>query len=72
MSDQESDEAASPARCTFCQESYLIVGALIESPDWLDGRRAYICKNCVEVCVSLFEAEKLRKENLERSGTTES
>ncbi len=49
-----SDEAL---RCSFCHKSQEVVGKLISSPS--DYPRAYICDECVSVCNSILEDDKV-------------
>ncbi|HEY3453499.1 MAG TPA: ClpX C4-type zinc finger protein [Bryobacteraceae bacterium] len=44
----------SDLRCSFCNKSKDVVGSLISSPS--SGRsQAYICAECVDVCVSIIK-----------------
>jgi ATP-dependent Clp protease ATP-binding subunit ClpX len=49
-----SDEAL---RCSFCHKSQDVVGKLISSPS--DYPRAYICDECIAVCNSILEDDKV-------------
>ena len=49
-----SDDAL---RCSFCHKSQDVVGKLISSPS--DYPRAYICDECIAVCNSIFEDDKV-------------
>lgn len=49
-----TDEAL---RCSFCHKSQEVVGKLISSPS--DYPRAYICDECVAVCNSILEDDKV-------------
>jgi ATP-dependent Clp protease ATP-binding subunit ClpX len=49
-----SDE---PLRCSFCHKSQDAVGKLISSPS--EFPRAYICDECVAVCNSILEDDRL-------------
>src|SRR6202163_3197099 len=49
-----SDEAL---RCSFCHKSQDVVGKLISSPS--DYPRAYICNECIAVCNSILEDDKV-------------
>ncbi|MFB3828990.1 MAG: ATP-dependent Clp protease ATP-binding subunit ClpX [Bryobacteraceae bacterium] len=44
-------------RCSFCHKSQDVVGKLISSPS--DYPRAYICDECIAVCNSILEDDKL-------------
>jgi hypothetical protein len=47
------------ARCSFCNKWPVKDDELIEGP-WLPGRTvAYICRECVELCSSIFEHRKM-------------
>lgn len=43
-------------RCSFCHKSQDVVGKLISSPS--DYPRAYICDECIAVCISILEDDK--------------
>jgi ATP-dependent Clp protease ATP-binding subunit ClpX len=45
------------AYCSFCRKSFLDVGPLVEGPG-----EAYICGECVELCQSIIEQEKRRRD----------
>src|SRR6202521_3141877 len=49
-----SDESL---RCSFCHKSQDVVGKLISSPS--DYPRAYICDECIAVCNSILEDDKV-------------
>jgi ATP-dependent Clp protease ATP-binding subunit ClpX len=49
-----SDEAL---RCSFCHKSQDVVGKLISSPS--DYPRAYICDECIAVCNSILDDDKV-------------
>jgi len=49
-----SDEAL---RCSFCHKSQDVVGKLISSPS--DYPRAYICDECIAVCNSILDDDKI-------------
>ena len=49
-----SDDAL---RCSFCHKSQDVVGKLISSPS--DYPRAYICDECIAVCNSILEDDKV-------------
>jgi ATP-dependent Clp protease ATP-binding subunit ClpX len=51
-----SDEAL---RCSFCHKSQDVVGKLISSPS--DYPRAYICDECIAVCNSILEDDKVEQ-----------
>jgi ATP-dependent Clp protease ATP-binding subunit ClpX len=44
-------------RCSFCHKSQDVVGKLISSPS--DYPRAYICDECIAVCNSILEDDKV-------------
>ena len=44
-------------RCSFCHKSQDVVGKLISSPS--DYPRAYICDECVAVCNSILEDDRV-------------
>src|SRR5438132_9037908 len=52
------DSAAAAERrsacCSFCRKDPGDAGTLIEGPN-IDGFRAYICRDCVELCAMIFE-----------------
>ena len=47
---------AKDAYCTFCRKSYRAVGPLIEGPG-----EVYICGECIELCQSILDQERLRR-----------
>src|SRR5437867_6595739 len=49
-----SDDAL---RCSFCHKSQDVVGKLISSPS--DYPRAYICDECIAVCNTILEDDKI-------------
>src|SRR5690242_4565372 len=51
-----SDEAL---RCSFCHKTQDVVGKLISSPS--DYPRAYICDECVAVCNSILEEDRVEQ-----------
>jgi ATP-dependent Clp protease ATP-binding subunit ClpX len=51
-----SDESL---RCSFCHKSQEVVGKLISSPS--DYPRAYICDECIAVCNSILEDDKVEQ-----------
>lgn len=53
-----SDDAL---RCSFCHKSQDVVGKLISSPS--DYPRAYICDECIAVCNSILEDDKVDPPN---------
>lgn len=44
------------ADCSFCAKSYREVGPLVEGPE-----DVYICGNCIELCQSILDQEKRRR-----------
>lgn len=42
--------------CSFCRKSESVVGKLISNSD--DYPRAYICDECVAVCISIVEDDR--------------
>lgn len=44
-------------RCSFCHKTESVVGKLISSPS--DYPRAYICDECIAVCSSIIEDDRL-------------
>lgn len=50
-------------RCSFCHKSERVVGRLISSPS--DYPRAYICDECVAVCGSIIEDDRLAAAGVE-------
>ncbi len=55
-SDDESKDASErlSARCSFCLKDSKGAGTLIEGPERDGSVRAYICRNCIEICVYCF------------------
>ena len=53
-----SDDAL---RCSFCHKSQDVVGKLISSPS--DYPRAYICDECIAVCNSILEDDKVEPQS---------
>jgi ATP-dependent Clp protease ATP-binding subunit ClpX len=51
------DGSADALRCSFCHKSQDVVGKLISSPS--DYPRAYICDECIAVCNSILEDDKV-------------
>jgi len=45
-------------RCSFCQKTQEVVGKLVSSPS--DYPRAYICNECIAVCYSILEDDRVR------------
>jgi hypothetical protein len=45
------------AYCSFCRKSYLDIGPLVEGPD-----NVYICGPCLDLCQSIIEQEKARRQ----------
>jgi RNA polymerase sigma factor (sigma-70 family) len=58
--DHGSGDAPDPAseRCSFCLQSPSDAGTLLEGPERGELGRAYICRNCVELCASIFESRE--------------
>jgi DNA-binding CsgD family transcriptional regulator len=50
---EDSDERPS-VRCSFCLKDSRDAGSLVEGPERFLLGRAYICRNCVEICVYIF------------------
>ena len=48
-------------RCSFCHKSQDVVGKLISSPS--DYPRAYICDECIAVCNSILEDDKVEPQS---------
>ena len=44
------------AKCSFCSKEHLIVGPLVEGPDY-----TYICENCVELSQTIIKQERERR-----------
>jgi ATP-dependent Clp protease ATP-binding subunit ClpX len=55
---QHKAMAARNTPCSFCRKSYREVGPLVEGPDCV-----YICGECIELCHSILEQEKRRRES---------
>jgi ATP-dependent Clp protease ATP-binding subunit ClpX len=51
-------------RCSFCRKGSQDVGPLVEGPD-----NVYICGDCVELCESIIEQEKRRRNPVDTSST---
>ena len=51
------DGSGDALRCSFCHKSQDVVGKLISSPS--DYPRAYICDECIAVCNSILEDDKV-------------
>jgi ATP-dependent Clp protease ATP-binding subunit ClpX len=51
------DISGDALRCSFCHKSQDVVGKLISSPS--DYPRAYICDECIAVCNSILEDDKV-------------
>jgi ATP-dependent protease Clp ATPase subunit len=47
-------------RCSFCRKSQDVAGKLISSPSGYP--RAYICDECIAICVSIIEDDRLEQE----------
>jgi hypothetical protein len=45
--------------CSFCGKAPANVGDLIEGPALPGGRPVYICRDCVELCSSILEHERI-------------
>jgi hypothetical protein len=56
LSDDESEAAAErpSVPCSFCLKDSRDAGTLIEGPERDQLGRAYICRNCVEICVYIL------------------
>src|SRR5204862_6013968 len=52
------------AYCSFCRKSYRDVGPLVEGPG-----DVYICGECIELCQSIIDQEK-RRRNVSKSVVT--
>ena len=52
MDQPRSKGAAGIQTCSFCRKSYRDVGPLIVGPELDKGLRAYIFRDCVELCRS--------------------
>src|ERR1700739_1050627 len=52
------------AYCSFCRKSHRDVGPLVEGPG-----DVYICGECIELCQSIIDQEK-RRRNTSRGGVT--
>jgi ClpX C4-type zinc finger len=50
-------------RCSFCKKGQNNVGKLISSPS--NYPRAYICDECVAICVAIIEDDKLDAQQAE-------
>ena len=48
--------AVDDLRCSFCHKSQDVVQKLIGSPS--DDPKAYICEECVDVCVSVLQLDR--------------
>ncbi|MDA7951905.1 MAG: AAA family ATPase, partial [Pirellulaceae bacterium] len=46
------------AFCSFCRKSYRDVGPLVEGPE-----DVYICGDCIELCQTILEQEKKRRDD---------
>src|ERR671929_1299320 len=46
------------AYCSFCRKNYREVGPLVEGPG-----DVYICGECIELCQSIIDQEKRRRNN---------
>jgi hypothetical protein len=55
-SEQKNARRNRNAYCSFCRKSYRDVGPLVEGPG-----DVYICGECIELCQSIIEKEKLRR-----------
>jgi ATP-dependent Clp protease ATP-binding subunit ClpX len=62
MDQPGSTDAASSPTCSFCRKSYRHVGPLIESPELDNGVKAYICRDCVELCAQILDQERQKRE----------
>jgi DNA-directed RNA polymerase specialized sigma24 family protein len=63
-------EQRRPVCCSFCLKGFRLVGPLIEGPDRNDLGKAYICRECAELCLSILETEKKRNELRRDEATT--
>jgi ATP-dependent Clp protease ATP-binding subunit ClpX len=52
------------AYCSFCRKSYRDVSPLVEGPD-----NVYVCGECVELCTSIIEQERRRRERAAGTGS---
>jgi len=57
-------------RCSFCLKDYTLVGPLIQPPNQGESGAVNICRECVELCSSIFEREKTRIEALREEAAT--
>ena len=55
-SGKRSTASKKNANCSFCRKSYREVGPLVEGPE-----DVYICGECIELCQSILEQEKRRR-----------
>jgi ClpX C4-type zinc finger len=62
MEQPGSKDAAGSYTCSFCRKSYRDAGPLVEGPELDTGVRAYICRNCVEVCTQVLDQERRKRE----------
>lgn len=53
----QADRQAGSLRCSFCHKSSKSVGKLISTPN--DDPRAYICDECIAVCNSILEDDRV-------------
>jgi ATP-dependent protease Clp ATPase subunit len=64
---QNSPADENSLRCSFCRKKQGSVGKLISSPS--DYPRAYICDECVAVCASIIEDDKVDIQGSEDQGS---
>jgi RNA polymerase sigma factor (sigma-70 family) len=62
--DHESGSGAEriPPRCSFCRKIPDDGVTLIEGPILEGSLRAYICRDCVELCAAMLDMERMRGE----------
>jgi len=51
-----------PPRCSFCKKSPGDEGTLIEGPILEGSLQLYICSDCVDLCSSILEMERRRRD----------
>ena len=57
------DQDVEALRCSFCSKSRDSVQKLISTPSG-DPKRAYICDECVAVCASILEDDRISSDSL--------
>jgi RNA polymerase sigma factor (sigma-70 family) len=57
---EDGDERRS-SRCSFCLKSWNDVGPLVEGPKREGFGRVCICRECVELCVTILDVEKRKR-----------